>query len=199
MLSVVFHHPFLRLPTCSTGFLNMSMEAGGSNPGRSYKYYAGTPQFPFGFGLSLTNFTVRSELEGTATLGSSQSTTEISVSVTNTGRRAGDDVVFAFFSPKALEPTAAEATGTPGSRLTAPRRQLFGFKRLTLSAGATKTVRFPVEADMMSLVDQAGRRWVAAGSYEIHITDGVSKGTVHEVMVGSAAAKLVSELPDGAV
>ena len=48
-----------------------------------------------------------------------------------------------------------------------PRRQLFGFKRLTLSAGATATVQFPVEADMMSLVDQAGRRWVAAGSYHV--------------------------------
>lgn len=39
------------------------------------QYYAGTAQYEFGFGLSLTNFTISSELEGTAMLGSSQPTT----------------------------------------------------------------------------------------------------------------------------
>jgi hypothetical protein len=49
-------HCKLRPNTSQVDFLNMSMVNG---VGRSYKYYTGTPLFPFGFGLSFTEFDLR--------------------------------------------------------------------------------------------------------------------------------------------
>ncbi|KAH3767619.1 beta-D-xylosidase 2 [Pelomyxa schiedti] len=98
-------------------------------PGRTYRYYTGTPLWPFGWGLSYTNFSLTwydpqaSLPEVVNTL----QTTYYRVNVTNTGTLAGDEVVLAYVTENA----AASAI-----------KQLFGFDRVHLEPGETKSVEF---------------------------------------------------------
>ena len=163
-----------------------SFRAGGdANPGRGYRYYVGTPIFNFSHGLSLTNFT----LQHTDEPGS------LSVRVSNIGSRGGDEVVFAFFSPTELEPTAAELAGLAHAEINAPHKQLFAFERLSLAAGESKVVRFSEPEP--TLVDESGRRFVVAGRFSIVLTNGVSAIT-KQLTVPRAFARQISELPASA-
>lgn len=123
----------------------------------------------------------------------------ISIRVTNIGRIAGDEVVFAFFSatPAGLVPTAAEVAQLPGSELRLPQRQLFGFERVRLGPGESTVVRFSARLDDITLVDMAGRRWNVAGSYTLSFSNGVGRPLLRQVEIGRSAARLVSELPAG--
>ena len=60
--------------------------------GRTYMYFKGEPLYPFGFGLSYTTFKVRNLSLSSSNLAKDGAVT-VSVDVTNTGSRAGDDVV----------------------------------------------------------------------------------------------------------
>eukprot|EP01060_Flectonema_neradi_P015811 TRINITY_DN2245_c0_g1_i4.p1 TRINITY_DN2245_c0_g1~~TRINITY_DN2245_c0_g1_i4.p1 ORF type:complete len:826 (+),score=196.82 TRINITY_DN2245_c0_g1_i4:47-2479(+) len=123
-------------------FKNMSMETG---PGRSYRYYKGTPIFKFGYGLSYTDFSLKFS-------SASQQSEEITVtdttpgsvacSVTNTGRVAGAEVVFAYMN------------GTDGSEI----KRLWGFQKVFLQPGETKQVEFSLPASKMSTIDRDGVR-----------------------------------------
>lgn len=67
-----------------------------SSPGRTYRYYTGTPIFTFGYGLSYTTF-----LLVIGEIGSDY----FKVLVTNTGSVAGDDVIMGFFTPLSIPST----------------------------------------------------------------------------------------------
>jgi len=95
--------------------------------GRTYMYFGGDPLYPFGFGLSYTTFQF-SNLKTSSPHVAKDGTVTVSVDVTNTGSRAGDEVVQLYV--KHL-----------GSKVERPREQLAGFERVTVPANATKTVR----------------------------------------------------------
>ncbi|KAH3745647.1 glycoside hydrolase family 3 domain protein [Pelomyxa schiedti] len=99
------------------------------SPGRTYRYYTGTPLWPFGWGLSYTNFTLDwySQEYLPESLDVGAQSTNYRVNVTNTGGRAGDEVVMAFITENA----AAGAI-----------EQLFGFQRVHLEPGESATVEF---------------------------------------------------------
>jgi len=100
--------------------------------GRTYRYFSGKPLYPFGHGLSYTKFKyakLRVTHLGDAGL-------KVSVDVTNTGKRDGDEVVQIY----AIPPAARE------------REALCGFARITLARGETKTVTIGVPATEL-------RRW----------------------------------------
>jgi beta-glucosidase len=100
--------------------------------GRTYRYFSGKPLYPFGHGLSYTKFKyakLRVTHLGDAGL-------KVSVDVTNTGKRDGDEVVQIYATP----PAARE------------REALCGFARITLARGETKTVTIGVPATEL-------RRW----------------------------------------
>ncbi|HEY9594934.1 MAG TPA: glycoside hydrolase family 3 C-terminal domain-containing protein, partial [Spirochaetia bacterium] len=119
--------------------------------GRTYRYLAAEPLYPFGYGLSYTSFRYsglvvgRSSLEAGADL-------EVSVSVTNTGKRDSHEVVQLYLG---------------GDGATAPLRQLVGFARVWLPLGATEVVHFTLGARQMSRVDEEGRRAVLPGRYRL--------------------------------
>jgi len=94
---------------------------------RTYRYFAGKPLYPFGYGLSYTRFNYANLL---VTAGGG-STLSVAVDVTNTGDRDGDEVVQLYAVPPAeFHPREREA--------------LCGFSRVHLVKGKTKTVNITV-------------------------------------------------------
>jgi len=132
--------------------------------GRTYMYFQGTPLYPFGFGLSYTTFTYSALNLSSATLAQGGSVT-VSVDVTNSGTRAGDEVVQLYVS----YPTT---TGVPR-----PIKQLQGFQRVTLAAGETKTVALPLSYAQLGYWD------TTSSSFK------VQSGTVHLMVGGSSVDK----------
>ncbi len=89
--------------------------------GRTYRFFDGPPLYPFGHGLSYTTFAYDSLRTSADTLVAGGSIT-VRVNVTNTGKRAGDEVVQLYVQHLA-------------SAVPRPRQDLRGFKRVTLAAG----------------------------------------------------------------
>jgi beta-glucosidase len=108
--------------------------------GRTYMYFKGEPLYPFGFGLSYTTFEVTNLRTGSRNLAKDGSVT-VSVDVTNTGSRAGDDVVQMYV--KHL-----------GSKVERPREELKGFERVSLKPNETKTVQLTLKASALAWWDE---------------------------------------------
>jgi beta-glucosidase len=132
--------------------------------GRTYMYFQGTPLYPFGFGLSYTTFTYSALRLSAATLAKGGSVT-VSVDVTNTGTRDGDEVVQLYVS----YPTT---TGVPR-----PLKQLQGFQRVTVPAGQTKTVALNLTYAQLGYWDATAKAFA------------VQPGTVHLMVGGSSVDK----------
>ncbi|MGA9670881.1 MAG: glycoside hydrolase family 3 C-terminal domain-containing protein [Terracidiphilus sp.] len=127
---------------------------------RTYRYFTGTPLYPFGFGLSYTRFRysngdlASAELHAGAPLAAS-------VEVENAGDRDGDETVEAYLMPK----------GKPG----AARWWLAGFEKVHLSRGQTKTIHISIDPRQLSLVDADGSRSIQPGDYELYLGGGQPK------------------------
>jgi beta-glucosidase len=126
-----------------------------SMKGRTYRYFEGEPLYPFGYGLSYTQFRYsKLELDRTAVPAGERLT--VSVDVTNTGKRDGDEVVQLYL-------------GRLSAPAHAPIRQLAGFLRVSLTAGETRRVSLAVTDRQMSLVDDSGRRILEPGGFRIFV------------------------------
>jgi beta-glucosidase len=122
--------------------------------GRTYRYFGGEALYPFGYGLSYSKF-YYANLLAPKTLNIGESA-ELTVEVTNTGKIAGEDVVQLY-----VRDTAATVP--------VPIRALKGFQRVALAPGQTKTVRFTVTPEMLSLIDERNRRVVEPGIFDISV------------------------------
>jgi beta-glucosidase len=117
--------------------------------GRTYRYFKGTPLYPFGHGLSYTSFAY-SGLRTSAPSIRANGKVTVSVDVTNTGKRAGDEVVQLY----------ARHVGSAVSR---PNRELRGFKRISLKPGEHRTVRFDLPASSLAYWDESTHAWNLEG------------------------------------
>ncbi|WP_144908645.1 glycoside hydrolase family 3 C-terminal domain-containing protein [Mucilaginibacter frigoritolerans] len=104
--------------------------------GRTYMYFKGKPLYPFGFGLSYTNFQYSNLKTSTDKVNKNGEIT-ISIDVKNTGNRAGDEVVQLYV--KHLK-----------SKVERPQEELKGFKRVTLSPGESQTVNIQLQASSLA-------------------------------------------------
>jgi len=104
--------------------------------GRTYMYFKGKPLYPFGFGLSYTQFRF-SNMQTSAHSVAKDGVVVVDVDVTNTGKVAGDSVVQLYVQH--LKSAVAR-----------PREELEGFQRVSLAAGETKTVRIPLKAAQLA-------------------------------------------------
>ena len=128
--------------------------------GRTYRYFAGEPLFPFGYGLSYTSFSYSGLTVPTAPVTAGNPVTA-EVTVTNTGKRAGDEVVQLYLEfPKVAG---------------APMLALRGFQRVHLDAGASQKVRFELQPRDLSMVTEAGEPIVAEGRYTLSVGGGQPK------------------------
>jgi beta-glucosidase len=122
---------------------------------RGYEFSTREPLYPFGFGLSYTTFKFDnlrmepSEIHngGTAT---------VTVDVTNTGTRAGDEVPQLYIHQKIAS-------------VTRPVKQLRGFRRITLKPGEKKTVDFTLTPDSLSMLDVNMKKVVEPGIFEVMV------------------------------
>jgi beta-glucosidase len=114
--------------------------------GRTYMYFKGEPLYPFGFGLSYTTFKL-SNLKPGATSAAPDATVNVSVDVTNTGSRAGDEVVQLYVHH--LRSTVSR-----------PTEELKGFQRVSLAPGETRTVTIPLQIGTLAYWNDNLHRFV---------------------------------------
>ncbi|RZJ09116.1 MAG: beta-glucosidase [Rubrivivax sp.] len=122
----------------------------------SHRGYLGadqTPLYPFGFGLSYTTFALSEPRLSKASIGLADSVT-VSVDVTNTGKRAGDEVVQLYIRDDI-------------SSVTRPIKELKGFARVTLAAGEKRTVNFTVTPAELQFYGMDMKRVVEPGTFSI--------------------------------
>jgi beta-glucosidase len=108
--------------------------------GRTYMYFKGEPLYPFGYGLSYTTFSY-ANLKASSPEVASDGTITVSVDVTNTGSRTGDEVVQLYV--KHLK-----------SKVERPIEELKGFQRVTLNPNETKIVQIPLRASTLAFWDE---------------------------------------------
>jgi beta-glucosidase len=125
--------------------------------GRTYRYFQGTPLYPFGYGLSYTTFSY-SGLTGPTNAVSAGSPVPFDVTVTNTGKKAGDEVAQLYL----------EFPSVPG----APLRALRAFQRVHLEAGGSQKVHFELQPRDLSMVTEAGDPIIAEGQYSVSVGGG---------------------------
>ncbi|MCB8983970.1 MAG: glycoside hydrolase family 3 C-terminal domain-containing protein [Ardenticatenaceae bacterium] len=122
---------------------------------RGYLFHDNTPLFPFGHGLSYTTFAY-SDLEIIPPAIPPDGAVTISVTVTNTGQRAGDEVVQLYLRDCL-------------SSVTRPVRELKGFQRLTLQPGESRRVAFTLTPTDLALLDEAMRLVVEPGEFAVMV------------------------------
>jgi beta-glucosidase len=124
---------------------------------RTYRYFEGTPLYPFGYGLSYSKFTYSNLKLSTTTLTAGDPLT-VEADVKNASERAGDEVAELYLTfPKSPS---------------APIHALRGFTRVHLGAGETQHIQFTLKPRDLSEVDDKGDRIVAAGAYSISVGGG---------------------------
>jgi len=138
---------------------------------RSYAFSTREPLFPFGYGLSYTTFSfdnLRVEPKQIRTGGAAK----VSVDISNTGQREGDEVAQLYIHQKIAD-------------VTQPVMQLKGFERITLKPGEKRTVEFAVTSDMLSVLNIDMHRVVEPGDFELMVGPSSSKtSTVRLTVAG---------------
>ncbi|WP_346858170.1 glycoside hydrolase family 3 C-terminal domain-containing protein [uncultured Draconibacterium sp.] len=125
--------------------------------GRTYKYFTGEPLYPFGYGLSYTSFTYSDlKVNKKAKVGE---TIQISINVTNSGNRDGEEVVQLYLKD--------EIASTPR-----PKLQLEGFERIFLKAGESKMVEFELTPRQFSIIGADDKRIIESGSFTVFVGGG---------------------------
>jgi beta-glucosidase len=114
-----------------------------------------TPLYPFGHGLSYTRFRYSNLRLSAARIRTSDSLT-VSVEVTNTGDRAGDEVVQLYLRDEVAS-------------LTRPVKELRGFRRVTLKPGEKRTVGFVLSRDDLAFYGPDLRRIVEPGMFTVYV------------------------------
>lgn len=136
-------------------FTDYSME------NRTYRYMKNPALYPFGYGLSYTDFSYQSqEIEKTC------EGIKVTVSVKNTGKMAGYEIVQCYVK-----------TGIEG----APKHSLRGFHPVYLKAGAEENITFWLAEEDFAVVNEQGRLVLSPGEYEIYVGGGQPDARTYEL------------------
>ncbi len=121
--------------------------------GRTYRYFDGDPLYPFGFGLSYTEFAYHN-LSVTPVQMRTPATLQVSCEVHNIGQVPGDEVVQVYLSDQAAS-------------VPVPRHSLVGFKRVHLAPSATARLEFTIHPRQYAVVTDNGDWVVEPGSFTL--------------------------------
>ncbi|HEY0355423.1 MAG TPA: glycoside hydrolase family 3 C-terminal domain-containing protein, partial [Flavisolibacter sp.] len=133
-----------------TGYIRKPSE-GSTNPQGGHT----NPQYPFGFGLSYTNFEYSNLVINKNSFGPGE-TANISITVTNTGSREGKEVVQLFVSDLV-------ASFTPDVK------RLKGFEKISLAPGESRTVSFQLPIIQLAFVDPSNKKLVEKGEFLVMV------------------------------
>ncbi|MFG6685821.1 glycoside hydrolase family 3 C-terminal domain-containing protein [Mariniflexile sp. HNIBRBA6329] len=122
--------------------------------GRTYRYLNHEPLYPFGYGLSYTNFNytnliVPSEIDINKPI-------TVSVTVSNTGNLDGDEVVQLYIKDEKASTTR-------------PKHQLTGFKRINIKKGKEKEVQFTIQPRQLSMINNKNKLVIEPGWFTISV------------------------------
>ena len=133
--------------------------------GRTYRYYTGPVNFPFGMGLSYTTFDMECTLDAKA----------VACTVTNTGAfpLGGDEVVMMYSRPSAAVRAAADHK--------LPLKRLVDFERLRLGRGGNGVVTFKYDASTFASSTSNGDATVYSGVHQLVLSRGVGEELVFNV------------------
>ena len=144
-LPVTFYYSSEELPD----FRDYSMK------NRTYRYFEGTPLYPFGYGLTYGDCVVTDmNVELKKASNGELECAEVTVTVSNNGKMATDDVVQLYIKDKEFE-------------LAIPNACLCGFKRVHVEAGSEQKVTIAVDAKAFTSVDNDGNRKIFSKKFDI--------------------------------
>jgi len=168
-LPVTFYKSTAELPP----FTDYSMK------NRTYRYFAGATEYPFGHGLSYTSFSYSTPTYSTRRVAAGKDQL-IKVRVRNIGKREGDEVAQLYLS-------------TPGIKGT-PLKSLKGYQRVHLDAGETKTLTFRLTPRDMAFADAKGVMRILPATYQLWVGGG-QPGTGAPGAAGSFQVEGMLALP----
>ena len=120
--------------------------------GRTYRFLRSDPLYAFGHGLSYTSFAYH----GISATAERDGSVAISATVTNSGKRAGDEVVQCYVADLQASHRV-------------PTRSLRGIERVTLAPGESRRVEFRIAKRDLCLIDPEGRAVFEPGAFRISI------------------------------
>ncbi|MCI1186207.1 glycoside hydrolase family 3 C-terminal domain-containing protein [Hymenobacter sp. DH14] len=141
--------------------------------GRTYRYLAAEPMYPFGYGLSYAKFTYPSVKLASAKVARNKPV-EVTATVTNSGKVEGEEVVQLYL------------THPPKAGTQTPLFALKGFQRVRLAPGASTTVKFTLTPEMLALIDAKGRAVNASGPVKVWV--GGALPSARSVALGASPA-----------
>ncbi|MEP7109047.1 MAG: glycoside hydrolase family 3 N-terminal domain-containing protein, partial [Ferruginibacter sp.] len=123
--------------------------------GRTYRYFNGPVQYPFGFGLSYTSFKYEWSKQPGSAYGAGDKI-DLSIAIHNTGKMDGDEVIQAYIEYPEIEGM--------------PLKELKGFKKVHIKKGNTSVVALSIPVSELQKWDPVNNNWrVYKGEYEICI------------------------------
>jgi beta-glucosidase len=122
---------------------------------RTYRFFRGVPLYPFGYGLSYTDFCYSAPSVSRPTV-EAGADVEVSSHVKNNGSRESDEVVQLYL--KDMEASTR-----------VPNFQLAGFRRIHLKPGESAEVKFTVTARQMALIDDEGSCILEPGRFRAYV------------------------------
>jgi beta-glucosidase len=128
-----------------------------SMQGRTYRYYKGTPLYPFGAGLSYASFGY-APLQVAPVNGAPENGVVVTTEIVNTSKRDGDEVAQLYLKPPSFEG--------------APVHALRGFERVSLKAGERRQISFRLSPRDLSFVTRDGVRQLIPGQYQLSVGSG---------------------------
>ena len=144
-LPVTFYYSSEELPD----FRDYSMK------NRTYRYFEGTPLYPFGYGLTYGDCVVTdADVELKKAASGELEGAEVTVTVSNNGKVATDDVVQLYIKDKEYE-------------LAIPNACLCGYKRVHVEAGSEQKVTISVNAKAFTSVDNDGNRKIFSKKFDL--------------------------------
>jgi beta-glucosidase len=152
---------------------------------RSYEFSTRQPLFAFGAGLSYTSFKFDNlRVEPAQILAGG--TAKVTVDVTNTGAREGDEVAELYLHQKVAS-------------VTQPVMKLTGFERVTLKPGEKRTVEFTVTPEMLRIWNLEMQRVVEPGVFELMVGPSSDKTNTVKLTVADVRGNTGKPVPTGPV